>query len=412
MTPLFTIGNRGVTLQMERMNPMSKQLENVVVVAYGRSAIARSGKKGALREMHPVEMAGTVLAGVLKKVPQLDPALIEDVILGCAIPEQKQGLNPGRLVATAAGLPDCVPGMTVDRFCSSGLQSIAIAAAQIECGMNEILVAGGFESMTALPMTIDRSADVSPWLMENAPAAYLPMGLTAENGAQRYGITREEMDAFAVESHRRAAAAQDAGKSADEIIPLNGVDDEGKSIVFDQDQGIRRGTSMEALSQLKPCFKKTGVVTAATSSQTSDGAAFVVLMSESKAAELGVKPIARFRGFAVAGCEAAYMGLGPMYAVPKVMEKTGLTVEQMDVIELNEAFAAQAIPCIRELGLEPAKVNPNGGAIALGHPMGATGAYLTCKALGELKRTGGKYALVTMCIGGGMGAAGIYEMMD
>lgn len=391
---------------------MSKQLQNVVVVAYGRSAIARSGKKGALREMHPVEMAGTVLAGVLKKVPQLDPALIEDVILGCAIPEQKQGLNPGRLVAAAAGLPDCVPGMTVDRFCSSGLQSIAIAAAQIECGMNEVLVAGGFESMTALPMTIDRSADVSPWLMENAPEAYLPMGLTAENVAQRYGITREEMDAFAVESHRKAAEAQDAGKSVDEIIPLPGVDDEGNAIVFDKDQGIRRGTSMEGLSQLKPCFKKTGVVTAATSSQTSDGAAFVVLMSESRAAELGIQPIAKFRGFAVAGCEAAYMGMGPAYAVPKVMEQTGLSVEQMDVIELNEAFAAQAIPCMRELGLDPAKVNPNGGAIALGHPMGATGAYLTCKALNELKRTGGKYALVTMCIGGGMGAAGIYEMMD
>lgn len=391
---------------------MSKQLQNVVVVAYGRSAIARSGKKGALREMHPVEMAGTVLAGVLKKVPQLDPSLIEDVILGCAIPEQKQGLNPGRLVAAAAGLPDCVPGMTVDRFCSSGLQSIAIAAAQIECGMNEVLVAGGFESMTALPMTIDRSADVSPWLMENAPEAYLPMGLTAENVAQRYGITREEMDAFAVESHRKAAEAQDAGKSVDEIIPLPGVDDEGNAIVFDKDQGIRRGTSMEGLSQLKPCFKKTGVVTAATSSQTSDGAAFVVLMSESRAAELGIQPIAKFRGFAVAGCEAAYMGMGPAYAVPKVMEQTGLSVEQMDVIELNEAFAAQAIPCMRELGLDPAKVNPNGGAIALGHPMGATGAYLTCKALNELKRTGGKYALVTMCIGGGMGAAGIYEMMD
>lgn len=391
---------------------MSKQLQNVVVVAYGRSAIARSGKKGALREMHPVELAGTVLAGVLKKVPQLDPALIEDVILGCAIPEGKQGLNPGRLAATAAGLPECVPGMTVDRFCSSGLQSIAIAAAQIECGMNDILVAGGVESMTALPMTIDRSADVSPWLMEHAPAAYLPMGLTAENVAQRYGITREEMDSFAVESHRKAAAAQDAGKSVDEIIPLQGVDEAGNSIVFDKDQGIRRDTSLESLSHLKPCFKESGLVTAATSSQTSDGAAFVVLMSKDKAAELGIEAIAHFRGFAVTGCEAAYMGLGPMYAVPEVMEKTGLTVEQMDVIELNEAFAAQAIPCIRELELDPSKVNPNGGAIALGHPMGATGAYLTCKALSELRRINGRYALVTMCIGGGMGAAGIYERIS
>lgn len=389
---------------------MSKQLQNVVVVAYGRSAIARSGKKGALRQLHPVEMAGTVLAETLKKLPQLDPALIEDVILGCAIPEAKQGLNPGRLVAAAAGLPECVPGMTVDRFCSSGLQSIAIAAAQIECGMNEVLVAGGLESMTALPMSIDRSADVSPKLMETAPASYMPMGLTAENVAERYGVTREEMDAFAVESHRKAAAAQAAGKFADEIIPLPGVDEAGSPIVFDRDQGIRPGTSMESLAGLKPCFKPDGVVTAATSSQTSDGAAFVVLMSDRKALELGIKPIARFRGFAVAGCEAAYMGLGPIYAVPEVMKKTGLTTAQMDVIELNEAFAAQAIPCIKELGLDPARVNPNGGAIALGHPMGATGAYLTCKALNELRRTGGRYALVTMCIGGGMGAAGIYEM--
>lgn len=391
---------------------MSKQLQNVVVVAYGRSAIARSGKRGALREMHPVELAGTVLAGVLKKVPQLDPALIEDVILGCAIPEGKQGLNPGRLAATVAGLPECVPGMTVDRFCSSGLQAIAIAAAQIECGMNDILVAGGVESMTALPMTIDRSADVSPWLMEHAPAAYLPMGLTAENVAHRYGITREEMDSFAVESHRKAAAAQDAGKSVDEIIPLQGVDEANNPIVFDKDQGIRRDTSLESLSRLKPCFKESGLVTAATSSQTSDGAAFVVLMSKDKAAELGIEAIAHFRGFAVTGCEAAYMGLGPMHAVPEVMKKTGLTVEQMDVIELNEAFAAQAIPCIRELKLDPSKVNPNGGAIALGHPMGATGAYLTCKALSELRRINGRYALVTMCIGGGMGAAGIYERIS
>lgn len=390
---------------------MSKQLENVVVVAYGRSAIARSGKKGALRQTHPVELAGAVLKGVLAKVPQLKAEEIEDVILGCAIPEGKQGLNPGRLVATAAGLPESVPGMTVDRFCSSGLQAIALAAAQIECGMNEVLVAGGVESMTALPMTIDRSGDVSPLLMKTCPDAYLPMGLTAENVAARYGVTREEMDAFAVKSHAKAAAAQDAGKWDEEIIPLPGVDEDGKEIVFDKDQGIRRGTSMEGLSALKPCFKPDGRVTAATSSQTSDGAAFVVLMSESKAKELGLAPIAKFRGYAVAGCEAGYMGLGPMYAVPKVLEKVGLTAADMDVIELNEAFAAQAIPCMRELGLDESKVNPNGGAIALGHPMGATGAYLTCKALGELKRTGGKYALVTMCIGGGMGAAGIYEMM-
>lgn len=390
---------------------MAFKLENVVVVACGRSAVGRSGKKGALRQLHPIDMGGLVLKGVLAKLPQLDPVQIEDVILGCAIPEQKQGLNPGRLAAVRAGLPESVPGMTVDRFCSSGLQAIAIAAAQIESGMSDILVAGGIESMTALPMTIDRSGDVNPWLVEHAPDQYLPMGLTAENVAARYHVTREEMDAFAVDSHRKAAAAQDAGKFDAEIIPLPGVDENGESITFDRDQGIRRGTSVEALAQLKPCFRPDGVVTAATSSQTSDGAGFAVLMSKKKAQELGIKPIARFLGFAATGCEAGYMGLGPIHAVPKVMALTGLSISDMDVIELNEAFAAQAIPCIQELGLNPAKVNPNGGAIALGHPMGATGAILTCKALGELARIGGRYALVTMCIGGGMGAAGVYEQL-
>ena len=239
----------------------------------------------------------------------------------------------------------------------------------------------------------------------------MSMGLTAENVAEKYGVTREEMEALAYQSHMRAAAAQDAGKFDDEIIPVPGVDVDGNPILFFKDQGIRRTTTMESLAALKPCFKEDGIVTAATSSQTSDGAGFVVLMSREKAEELGIKPIARFVGFAVAGCEAAYMGLGPIYAVPKVMKQTGLTVDDMDVIELNEAFAAQAIPCMKELGMDPAKVNPNGGAMAMGHPMGATGAVLTCKALNELKRTGGKYALITMCIGGGMGAAGIYEML-
>jgi acetyl-CoA acyltransferase len=233
--------------------------------------------------------------------------------------------------------------------------------------------------------------------------------LTAENVAEKYGLTRENLDAFAVESHKKAAAAQDAGKFDGEIIALDGVDDDGNTIVFNKDQGIRRSTTMESLGQLKTVFKEDGVVTAGTSSQTSDGAAFVVLMSKNKVEELGIKPIAKFIGFQVAGCDPAFMGLGPIYAVPKVMELTGLTVDDMDVIELNEAFAAQAIPCMRELKLNADKVNPNGGALALGHPLGATGAFLTCKALSELKRNGGKYALVTMCIGGGMGAAGIYE---
>ena len=385
-------------------------LNNAVIVAYGRSAIARAGKKGALRQMHPVDIAGLTLKGILdEKLPQLNRDLIEDVILGCAIPEGKQGLNPARLVAARAGLSDSVCGLTVDRFCSSGLQAIAIAATQIQCGMSDVLVAGGVESMTALPMTIDRSGDVNPWLIENRPGHYAPMGITAENVAARYGISREEMDAFAVESHKKAAIAQEEGRFDKEIVALMGVDDEGNEIVFNKDQGIRNGSTVESLAALKPCFKKEGTVTAATSSQVSDGASFVVMMSETKVQELGLKPIAKLVGFTVAGCDPDYMGLGPIEAVPKLMDKVGMSVDDMDVIELNEAFASQAIACIRDLKLDPSKVNPNGGAIALGHPMGCTGAFLTCKALNELERIDGKYAMVTMCIGGGMGAAGIFE---
>lgn len=390
---------------------MAKPLKNVVVVAFGRSAIARSGKKGALRELHPVDMGGLVLKALLEHdLPQLSPDLIEDVIVGCAQPDLKQGCNPARAIALRAGLPHSVPGVQVNRFCSSGLQATAQAAAMIESGMNDILVAGGIESMTAVPANYDRSDFFNPWILEHEPGVCMSMGQTAENVAARYGITREEMDRFALDSHRKAAAAQDTGKFDAEIIPLPGVDLTGNPIAFLKDQGIRRDTSLDSLSQLKPCFVEGGLVTAGTSSQTSDGAAFVVLMSEDKARELGIAPIAKFLGFAAVGCDPAYMGLGPIYAVPKVMKLTGLTVDDMDVIELNEAFAAQAIPCIRELGLDPVKVNPNGGAIALGHPMGATGAVLACKALNELKRIGGKYALITMCIGHGMGAAGIYEL--
>ena len=389
---------------------MANRLNNVFIVANGRSAIARAGKKGALRMMHPVDLGGLVLKGVLERLPQLNPSLIEDVIVGCSQPELKQGSNLARLVACRAGMPDNVPGMTINRFCSSGLQSIAIAAAQIEAGMNQVLVAGGVESMTAVPMTYDRVPFQSEWILGHAPEQYMAMGLTAENVAERYKVTREEMDALAVESHRRAAAAQDMGKFDGEIIPLPGLDEDGNPFTFNQDQGIRRGANMESLAQLKPCFKERGAVTAATSSQTSDGAGFVVLMSGEMVKELAIKPIAKFVGFAVAGCNPGYMGLGPVYAVPRAMKLSGLTVGDMDVIELNEAFAAQAIPCMKVLKMDPTKVNPNGGAMALGHPLGATGAFLTCKALNELSRTDGKYALITMCIGGGMGAAGIYEM--
>jgi acetyl-CoA acyltransferase len=384
-------------------------IKDVYVVAYGRSAIGRSGKKGALRNVHPVELGGKVLEGVIKKIPQLNKNDIEDVIVGCAQPEGTQGYNMARLIAFRSGLGHSVPGMTINRFCSSGLQSIDIAAAMIAAGQSDVIAAGGVESMSSLPMFQDVTPITEAWVRENEPGAYMPMGLTAENVAEKYGLTRENLDAFAVESHKKAAAAQDAGKFDGEIIALDGVDDDGNTIVFNKDQGIRRSTTMESLGQLKTVFKEDGVVTAGTSSQTSDGAAFVVLMSKNKVEELGIKPIAKFIGFQVAGCDPAFMGLGPIYAVPKVMELTGLTVDDIDVIELNEAFAAQAIPCMRELKLNADKVNPNGGALALGHPLGATGAFLTCKALSELKRNGGKYALVTMCIGGGMGAAGIYE---
>ncbi len=390
---------------------MQSKLTDVVVVGYGRSAVAKAGQKGALRNMHPVDLGGLVLRGVLDKVPALQDEQIDDVIVGCAQQEIQQTFNIARLVAARVGLPVSVPGMSCNRFCSSGLQAVALGATQIQCGMADVIVAGGVESMTAVPISYERTKQaVNKWILKNAPANYMDMGSTAENVAEKYHVTREEMDAFAVESHKKAAAAQDAGKFDSSIIPVPGVDVDGNEITFDKDQGIRRNASMEAQASLNPCFRENGKVTAGNSSPTSDGAGFVVLMSEEKAKELGIAPIAKFIGFAVGGCDPAYMGEGPIHAVPKVMKQTGLSVADMDVIELNEAFAAQAIPCIRELKLDAEKVNPNGGALALGHPLGATGAILTCKALDELKRTKGKYGLVTMCIGGGMGAAGIYEM--
>lgn len=390
---------------------MKKALKNVVVVAYGRSAVGKSGKKGALRNSHPVEYGGLVLKGVLERCPKLDPAMLEDVIVGAAIQEGPQGFNMARMVASRAGIPHSVPAVTVNRFCCSGLQTMALAAAEIEAGLADCIVAGGVESMSAIPMSnmLDHEDLLNDWILENDPELYISMGLTAENVAAKYGITREEMEQMAVDSHRKAAEAQEAGRLAPSIIPVPGVDVEGNPIVFDKDQGIRKGTTMESLAQLKPCFKEDGVVTAAVSSQTSDGAGFAVLMAEDKAKELGIKPIARFLGYAIAGCEPELMGMGPAYAVPKVMELTGLTVDDMDVIEINEAFASQAIACIRELKMDYSKVNPNGGAMALGHPLGATGGVLTSKALDELERIDGKYALITMCVGGGMGAAGVFE---
>ena len=401
-------------------------MRDVVIVAYGRSAATRAFK-GSFAKMHPIEYGAQVLKGVLARVPQLDPADIEDVIVGCAMQFGETSMNVAQLIVNRAELPDSVSGMTINRFCSSGLQSISLACNAIACGQGDVYVAGGVEAMSltfgAFPAYEGKVND--RWLDKHYPGAYMSMGMTAENVAKKYGITRLEMEQMAVESHAKAAAAQAAGKLAPSIIPVvvtdydgNPVlDENGNQIIVTKDEGIRPSTSLETLAGLKPCFipaEQGGLVTAATSSQTNDCAAFVVVMAADKAKELGVKPLARLKSFAVAGCDATMMGLGPIYATPKALARAGMTVADMDVIEINEAFAAQAIPCCRELGFDMKKVNPYGGALALGHPLGCTGAILVGKAIDYLSdpETKGKYALVTMCIGGGMGAAGVLEMCD
>ncbi len=378
-----------------------------IIAAYGRTPCGRA-RKGGLAATHPVDYAAEALTGVLARVPQIKPEMIDDVIVGSAIPINQMSMNAARLIVKRAGLPDCVTAQTINRFCSSSLQAIATAANGILAGQQDIVVAGGAEDMTDCFMPYPEE-QMNKWLAENDEGAYMTMGETAERVAEKYGITRKEMEQMAVESHAKAHAAQRNGKLAPSIIPVRAKNAAGEDFVMAEDDGIRPGTSMETLAGLKPCFRPNGLVTAATSSQTTDAAAFVVVMSAEKADELGIRPIARFVRFEVAGCDATLMGLGPIYAVPKVMAKSGLSIGDMDTIELNEAFASQALACIRELGLPRGKVNPYGGAMALGHPMGATGAFLTCKALDYLRDTGGRYALVTMCIGGGMGAACIFE---
>ena len=380
---------------------------DAVLVACGRSPLTRANK-GGLAGTHPVEYGAQTLRGVLARLPGLDPARIDDIVVGCATPEKNTGYNVALLIAQRAGLPDEVPAQTVNRFCSSGLQSLETAANAIRSGAMDIVVAGGIEQMTGMAMGLPKEYwDAA--LTERCPDAYLSMGMTAENVARQFHIARADMDAMAVESHRRAAAAQAAGYFDEEIIPIT-VRNGAEETVLSRDDGIRPNTTMETLAGLKPCFLEGGSVTAATSSQMTDGAAFAVLMARETAEKLGCTPIAAFRAFAVRGVPAGIMGIGPIAAVPLVMAKLGLTIADMDVIELNEAFAAQALACIRELKLPMDKVNPNGGAMALGHPMGATGTVLTCKALSQLRRIKGRYALVTMCIGGGMGAAGIWEL--
>ncbi len=384
------------------------EIRDAYVVAYGRSPYCKAFK-GGLAKTHPVDYGAQTLAGVLKKVPQLDVMEIDDLIVGCAMPKGVQDMNMARLIAQRAGLPDKVTGMTINRFCSSGLQTIATAANAIMCGQADVIVAGGTETMSMIPMTPEPGYE-DAWLMKHAPDNYVSMGITAENVAADYHIDRVDMEKMACESHAKAAAAQKAGYFKDQIIPIETVDAEGKPVILSEDDGIRENTNMEGLAKLKPCFKPDGVITAAISSQMTDGAGFVVLMSGEKAKELGIKPIAKFVGYAVEGVPARVMGIGPIKAIPKVMKQTGLTLEDMDVIELNEAFASQALACIRELDIDMGKVNPEGGAMALGHPLGASGAMLVCKALSHMERCNQKYALVTMCIGGGQGAAGIFEM--
>lgn len=386
-------------------------MREAVIVAYGRTPCCRA-RKGGLADMHPVDYAAQALKGVLAKVPQVTPDMIGDVITGCAMPVNELNLNTSRLIVNRAQLPDEVPAQTINRFCSSGLQAIATAANAIVAGEYDCAVAGGVECMTKCFFPYDVAAYGNKWIEENYIGGYMSMGETAERVADHYNISRIDMEQMALESHTKAAAARKAGKLAPCIIPV--VKEDGT--VISEDDGILADaegnlkTSLEKMAGMKPCFRENGKVTAATSSQTTDAAAYVVVMAADKAKELGIKPIAKFVAFSVAGCDATEMGMGPLYAIPKVMKKTGLTSDQMDVIELNEAFASQALACIRELGLDMNKVNPYGGAMALGHPMGATGAFLTSKALDWLQDNNGKYALISMCIGGGMGAAGIFEL--
>ena len=389
-----------------------------VVVAYPVRTPIGKAPRGSLKDTRPDELAALVIGEVVRR-SGIDPKEIDDVIMGCAFPEAEQGMNVARVALLRAGLPVDVPGMTINRFCSSGLQSIAIAAQWIMAGWADLIIAGGVESMSKVPMG-GIKASPNPYLMDNHPEVYMSMGLTAERVAEMYNISREDQDKFGYESHMKAARAIKEGRFKEQIVPVKTrvirKDEDGnpyvEEIVFEVDEGVRYDTSLEKMAKLKPVFKQGGTVTAGNSSQTSDGAAAVLVMSEEKAKALGIKgPAAYFKAYAVAGVPPEIMGIGPVKAIPKALKLAGLTVDDLDVIELNEAFASQSLAVIRELNLPYERVNPNGGAIALGHPLGATGAILTAKLLYELQRIGGQLGMVTMCIGGGMGAAGIFEMI-
>ncbi len=389
-------------------------MREAVIVTAVRSAVGKA-PKGSLKDARPDELASQVIRQALERTPGLDPREVDDVILGCAMPEGEQGLNVARVAALRAGLPDSVPGVTVNRFCASGLQAIAMAAERILAGWAEVVVAGGVESMSLIPMTGWKFAP-HPDLVERWPDVYLSMGNTAEIVARRFEVSREDQDRWSLRSHQRAAQALQEGRFREEIVPVrvrrweeDGPVPRARELVFEVDEGVRFDTSLEALSRLKPAFAKDGTVTAGNSSQTSDGAAACVVMSDRKAAELGLKPVGLFRSFAVAGVPPEIMGIGPVEAVPKALRLAGIRLQDVDLVELNEAFASQTLAVIRRLELDPERVNPNGGAIALGHPLGCTGAKLTATLLHEMRRRGARYGVVTMCVGGGMGAAGVFE---
>ncbi len=388
-------------------------MTDVIIAEAVRSAVGRA-HKGSLVLKRPDELAGDVIRGLMARVPNVKPEMVEDVVLGCAMPEGEQGLNVARLAALLGGLPQETSAMTINRFCSSGLQAIAIAAGSIAFGQHEVLVAGGVESMTSVPMT-GFHLSASPELMEKMPSAHTPMGITAENVATQFDVSRAEQDQFAYDTQMKAKAALGAGRFKEEIVSVDGVKYENgdrKTFVFDTDELPRASTTLEGLAKLRPVFSLKGSVTAGNSSPLSDGAAAALVMSRAKADELGVTPLGYFRAFATTGVDPAIMGIGPVPAVRKLFAKTGLSMSDIDLIEVNEAFASQSVYVQKQLEIPKDKLNVNGGAIALGHPLGCTGAKLTATALYELKRRGGRYAIVTMCIGGGQGAAALFERVS
>src|SRR5712672_80993 len=418
-------------------------MREVIIASSVRTPVGRA-YKGTLRATRPDELAAVAIKGALERVPELDPKEIEDVILGCAMPEAEQGMNVARIASLRAGLPVEVSAMTINRFCSSGLQAIAMAAERIMCGGAELIIAGGTESMSMIPMGGNKIAP-NPWLVDNYPDAYINMGLGTENIARKFGITREQADEFSANSHKKALAAIAAGNFKDETIPVEvkitslanangnsassfspgvphparGVGAKGgpvkpttQTFLFDTDELPRADTSLEVLAKLKPAFHAKGTVTAGNSSPMSDGAAATVIMSDARAKALGLTPLARFIAYATAGCPPEEFGIGPVFAIPKALKLAGLSLNDIAVIELNEAFAAQSLAVIQQAGLDPARVNPNGGAIALGHPLGCTGAKPTATLMRDLQRKNARYGMVTMCIGGGMGAAGIFERLS